>query len=118
MLSSTMGLSSVTRNGFACRKCNILIWGLGMLKASAVVDRPSTEHWDLAELYEQLLISGHLAGYQMTSRFYEIGSLEGLAETNRLLLTSRLKRLRLAREVGSADTLLHGGHVPRWLADG
>jgi NDP-sugar pyrophosphorylase family protein len=64
-------------------------WGLGMLKANAVVDRPLTEPWDLAELYEQLSISDHLAGYEMTSRFYEIGSLEGLDETNRLLLTSR-----------------------------
>jgi N-acetyl-alpha-D-muramate 1-phosphate uridylyltransferase len=53
------------------------------------VDRPLTEPWDLAELYEQLSISGRLAGYEVTGRFYEIGSLEGLAETNRLLLTSR-----------------------------
>jgi hypothetical protein len=64
-------------------------WGLGMLKASAVVDRPLTEPWDLAELYEQLSISDRLAGSEMTSRFYEIGSLEGLAEMNRLLLSSR-----------------------------
>jgi len=60
-------------------------WGLGMLKASAVSTRPPGERWDLAELYEELSISGHLAGYEMTHRFYEIGSFEGLAETNRLL---------------------------------
>jgi NDP-sugar pyrophosphorylase family protein len=64
-------------------------WGLGMLKASAVATRPVGKPWDLAELYEQLSISGHLAGYEMTSRFFEIGSFEGLAETNRLLLSSR-----------------------------
>jgi NDP-sugar pyrophosphorylase family protein len=56
-----------------------------MLKASVVTTRPMGKPWDLAELYEELSISGHLAGYEMTHRFYEIGSVEGLAETNRLL---------------------------------
>ena len=43
------------------------------------------EPWDLAELYEELATCGRLAGYEMTRRFYEIGSFEGLAETNHLL---------------------------------
>ena len=59
--------------------------GLGMLKASAVAAWPMGELWDLAELYEELSNSGRLAGYEMTRRFYEIGSFQGLAETNRLL---------------------------------
>ncbi len=63
-------------------------WGLGMLKASAVATRPLDEPWDLAELYEELSTSGRLAGYEMTRRFYEIGSFEGLAETSRLLHTT------------------------------
>jgi N-acetyl-alpha-D-muramate 1-phosphate uridylyltransferase len=63
-------------------------WGLGMLKASAVATRPTDKPWDLAELYEELSTSGRLAGYEMTQRFYEIGSFRGLAETNRLLCTS------------------------------
>jgi NDP-sugar pyrophosphorylase family protein len=62
-------------------------WGLGMLKASAIAARPMDEPWDLAELYEELSNAGRLAGYEMTRRFYEIGSFEGLAETNRLLRT-------------------------------
>jgi NDP-sugar pyrophosphorylase family protein len=60
-------------------------WGLGMLRASTVATRPLHTNWDLGELYEELSISGHLAGYEMTRRFYEIGSFEGLGETNRLL---------------------------------
>jgi NDP-sugar pyrophosphorylase family protein len=60
-------------------------WGLGMLRASAVANRPMEEPWDLGELFEELSISGDLAGYEMTRRFYEIGSFEGLAETDRLL---------------------------------
>jgi N-acetyl-alpha-D-muramate 1-phosphate uridylyltransferase len=63
-------------------------WGLGMLTASAVAAWPIGEPWDLAELYEKLSSDGRLGGYEMTRRFYEIGSLEGLAETNRLLSTS------------------------------
>jgi NDP-sugar pyrophosphorylase family protein len=63
-------------------------WGLGMLKASAVAARPMGEPWDLAELYEELSSDGRLGGYEMTRRFYEIGSLEGLAETNGLLSAS------------------------------
>ena len=62
-------------------------WGLGMLKAAVVATRPTDKAWDLAELYEELSISDRLAGYEMTQRFYEIGSFEGLAETNRLLCT-------------------------------
>ena len=63
-------------------------WGLGMLKGCAVATRPTDEPWDLAELYEELATAGRLAGYEMARRFYEIGSFEGLAETNRLLGTS------------------------------
>ncbi len=60
-------------------------WGLGVLKASTAATRPMRKPGDLAELYEELSTSGRLAGYEMTHRFYEIGSFEGLAETNRLL---------------------------------
>jgi NDP-sugar pyrophosphorylase family protein len=63
-------------------------WGLGILKASEVATRPMGKPWDLAELYEELATCGRLAGYEMIPRFYEIGSFEGLAETNRLLRTT------------------------------
>ena len=64
-------------------------WGLGMVEASAVAARPAGEPWDLAELYEELADAGRLAGYEMTRRFYEIGSFEGLGETNCLLAAAR-----------------------------
>jgi len=60
-------------------------WGPGMLRASAVASRPMGKPWDLAELYEELSTSGRLAGYELTRRFYEIGSFKGLAEISRLL---------------------------------
>jgi len=84
-------------NGIICRYSKKLRvpamhhidWGLGMLKASAVAARPLGELWDLAELYEELANAGRLAGYEMTRRFYEIGSFEGLGETNCLLAAAR-----------------------------
>jgi len=61
-------------------------WGLGMLTAEAVRGgRPSGEAFDLAELYGSLSRAGKLAGYEVGTRFYEIGSIEGLRETDALL---------------------------------
>jgi NDP-sugar pyrophosphorylase family protein len=73
---------------FRAPEMHYIDWGLGMLKAGAVSTRPVEQPWDLAVLYEELSASGRLAGYEMTRRFYEIGSFEGLAETNRLLCTN------------------------------
>jgi NDP-sugar pyrophosphorylase family protein len=60
-------------------------WGLGMLNAAVLASRPIDEPWDLSELYEELSVAGRLAGYEVAQRFYEIGSLAGLSETDRLL---------------------------------
>jgi NDP-sugar pyrophosphorylase family protein len=70
---------------FRLAEMHYIDWGLGMLNAQVIAERPRGEPWDLGELYEELSISGRLAGYEMAHRFYEIGSFEGLAETNRLL---------------------------------
>jgi NDP-sugar pyrophosphorylase family protein len=60
-------------------------YGLGLFRASAFADVPEREPSDLAALYADLLGRGALAGYEVTQRFYEIGSLEGLEETRRYL---------------------------------
>jgi len=60
-------------------------WGLGMLSATALEAWPSDDPWDLSELYEELSGTSQLAGYEVSQRFYEVGSPEGLAETDRLL---------------------------------
>ena len=36
---------------------------------------------DLAAVYQEMLRRGELAGFEVTERFYEIGSVAGLAET-------------------------------------
>jgi hypothetical protein len=63
-------------------------WGLGVLDAAVLASRPIDETWDLADLYEELSLTGRLAGYEVAQRFYEIGSVAGLAETDRLLRAS------------------------------
>ena len=63
-------------------------WGLGILNAALLASRPIDEPWDLSELYEELSVAHRLAGYEVGQRFYEIGSLAGLAETDRLLRAS------------------------------
>jgi NDP-sugar pyrophosphorylase family protein len=63
-------------------------WGLSIVKAEALAAQPANEPFDLAEVYSDLSRAGKLAGYQVTTRFYEIGSTAGLTETDALLRKS------------------------------
>lgn len=56
-------------------------YGLGVLSAQALEPYPGDRPFDLASVYRDLLGADELAGFEVTSRFYEIGSPEGLAET-------------------------------------
>jgi NDP-sugar pyrophosphorylase family protein len=46
---------------------------------------PAGEVRDLTSIYGELLEAGKLAAYEVPDRFYEIGSPEGLQETEQLL---------------------------------
>jgi NDP-sugar pyrophosphorylase family protein len=56
-------------------------YGLGALKAAAFDGFADGDAFDLAAVYQRLLAAGALAGYEVSGRFYEIGSPEGLKET-------------------------------------
>jgi NDP-sugar pyrophosphorylase family protein len=56
-------------------------YGLGVLTASALARYPEREPFDLATAYTDLSKRGELAGFEVRERFYEIGSLGGLEET-------------------------------------
>jgi len=56
-------------------------WGLSVLRREAFSGYPADEPFDLAELYQDLVVRDELAAFEVTRRFYEIGSPEGLAET-------------------------------------
>lgn len=60
-------------------------YGLGLLRASALEDCPRNEVVDLADVYGRLVASDNLAGYEVSQRFYEIGSPAGLQELDAYL---------------------------------
>jgi NDP-sugar pyrophosphorylase family protein len=60
-------------------------WGLSVTKGEVLAAEPADTAFDLATIYSGLAQKGDLAGYEVATRFYEIGSLEGLRETDALL---------------------------------
>ena len=60
-------------------------YGLSLYKSSAFDDWPANEPFDLADVMQRLVARKQLAGFEVTQRFYEIGSHAGLAELEALL---------------------------------
>jgi len=60
-------------------------YGLGAFDRSVFAALPSLEKYDLAAVYQLLLREGKLAAFEVHERFYEIGSPEGLRDTERFL---------------------------------
>jgi D-sedoheptulose 7-phosphate isomerase len=60
-------------------------YGLGILTGQALADWPAETSFDLAEVYGVLADLGQLAAYEVTHRFYEIGTPEGITETDAYL---------------------------------
>jgi NDP-sugar pyrophosphorylase family protein len=60
-------------------------YGLGILRSEYLASWPDDEPFDLADVYGRLLAEKQLAGYEVTERFYEIGSAPGLAELDAFL---------------------------------
>jgi N-acetyl-alpha-D-muramate 1-phosphate uridylyltransferase len=56
-------------------------YGLSVLTPEALAG----EEADLADVFHRLSVEGRLAGYLATERFYEIGTAQGLAETDAFL---------------------------------
>jgi NDP-sugar pyrophosphorylase family protein len=65
-------------------------YGLGFLRPEALQHWPNERPFDLADVYRDLIGRQELAGYEVDSRFYEIGSPEGLAELDALLRSKQL----------------------------
>jgi len=60
-------------------------YGLGVFRAAAFAGCPRDAVVDLATVQTDLCRRGQLAGYEVTQRFYEIGSPAGLHELDQLL---------------------------------
>jgi NDP-sugar pyrophosphorylase family protein len=62
-------------------------YGVALLEREVVgAHVPAGVPHDLADLYQQLVADGTMIGYEVTERFYEIGSPAGLEETRRHLM--------------------------------
>ncbi len=61
-------------------------WGLGILTPRAFDGFAEGEPLDLARVYQDLLARGELAAFEVSNRFYEIGSPQGFRETEEYLL--------------------------------
>lgn len=60
-------------------------YGLGILRKSAFDDLKDKSIFDLAEVYQKMISKGQMSGYEVSERFYEIGSWAGLAETEKFI---------------------------------
>ena len=60
-------------------------YGLSVLRRDVVEGIPSSAVVDLGDIYRDLSVRGDLAGYEVSTRFYEAGSPEGVAELERYL---------------------------------
>ena len=60
-------------------------YGLGAFQCGAFEALPENEPTDLAAVYQDLLRRGDLAGYEIHTRFYEIGSPDGIRELEEFL---------------------------------
>jgi N-acetyl-alpha-D-muramate 1-phosphate uridylyltransferase len=64
-------------------------YGAALVRCEALERIPRDQGYDLADLYSALVCEGQMVGYEVTQRFYEIGSHDGLAETQAYLASKR-----------------------------
>jgi N-acetyl-alpha-D-muramate 1-phosphate uridylyltransferase len=64
-------------------------YGLSMLRKSAFDETGSEAIFDLAVIFKSLIAQQQMIGYEVKSRFYEIGSVQGIKETEEYLLSHK-----------------------------
>jgi NDP-sugar pyrophosphorylase family protein len=64
-------------------------YGLGVFKKSVFEELPADQVRDLAGVYQELLMAGDLASYEVQDRFYEIGSLDGIQDLEQRIATEK-----------------------------
>jgi N-acetyl-alpha-D-muramate 1-phosphate uridylyltransferase len=72
-------------------------YGLGIFDHRGIEAVPDIGSADLALVYQRLLGLGELAGYEVSQRFYEIGSVAGLEETREHLSQRQRVKAKNAR---------------------
>jgi dTDP-glucose pyrophosphorylase len=87
-------------------------YGLGVLSRSTLENFPAAKAFDLAEVYQALSAQGQLAGYQVTQRFYEIGSHQGLKETIDYFMENEKKMSYAQSHLDEASEIIKQIDVP------
>lgn len=64
-------------------------FGLSVVSRDVFADYAGSAVIDLADIFRQLSLSGQLAAFEVTERFYEIGSPQGLRDTEEFLARRR-----------------------------
>lgn len=72
-------------------KMHYIDYGLGLLQSTALQAYPAEQSFDLSKVYNHLSLVDELAGYEVFERFYEIGSHQGIADTQAYLLEKKAK---------------------------
>jgi MurNAc alpha-1-phosphate uridylyltransferase len=67
-------------------KMHYIDYGLGVLKAGSLNEYTAGYPLDLSKVYNKLSLRKQLAGYEVFERFYEIGSHQGIADTEAYLM--------------------------------
>ena len=81
-------------------------YGLGVLQASVLERYPADHVLDLAMVYQDLLKQDQLAGYEVSQRFYEIGSPSGLKETRDYILREHEMTSYTEKHLAEASQIL------------
>jgi NDP-sugar pyrophosphorylase family protein len=72
-------------------KMHYIDYGLAVLGAQAFDGTPASEPFDLSFVYRRLIEGSQMTGFEVTSRFFEIGSPQGLADTATYILAQQQK---------------------------
>jgi NDP-sugar pyrophosphorylase family protein len=72
-------------------KMHHIDYGLGALKASTLNHYSAGSAFDISKVYNELSLQKQLAGYEVSERFYEIGSHQGIADTQTYLMQKLIK---------------------------
>ena len=66
-------------------KMNFIDFGLSIISKKSFSQFNKKSIFDLSEYFKYLIKNNSLYGYEVTTRFYEIGSIKGINELNKLL---------------------------------
>lgn len=112
LVSKKLGLMTVLKNDNQWDKSNVVFqnkclieynkeiikpnmtyidYGLGILSAQVFREYAGSETFDLSKVYNKLSLKGQLYGYEVFERFYEIGSHQGILETEDYLISREKK---------------------------